>query len=100
MTARAYAPFYRNPQPGYLSGANIMDIAVIGIMAGLLENDRTGNTTRVADAYERVHMQALVQSTDRVDGIKPDGSFQQHGGLIYNGMILFVDYLHGLTTRL
>ncbi|CAE6473793.1 unnamed protein product [Rhizoctonia solani] len=85
MTARAYAPFYRNPQPGYLSGANVMDIAVIGIMAGLLENERAGNATRVADAYGRVHLQALVQPADRVDGIKPDGSFQQHGGLIYNG---------------
>ncbi|CAE6469661.1 unnamed protein product, partial [Rhizoctonia solani] len=85
MTARAYAPFYRDPQPGYLSGANVMDIAVIGILAGLLENNRVGNVSRIADAYERVHEQALVQSGDRVDGIKPDGSFQQHGGIIYNG---------------
>ncbi|KDN44023.1 hypothetical protein RSAG8_05755, partial [Rhizoctonia solani AG-8 WAC10335] len=29
--------------------------------------------------------QSLVHSTDRVDGIKPDGSFQQHGGVIYDG---------------
>ncbi|KAH7332890.1 chondroitin AC/alginate lyase [Rhizoctonia solani] len=85
MTARAYAPFYRDPQPGYLSGANVMDIAVIGILAGLLENNRAGNASRIADAYQRVHPQALVQSVDRVDGIKPDGSFQQHGGIIYNG---------------
>ncbi|KAF8692322.1 Polysaccharide lyase family 8, N terminal alpha-helical domain, partial [Rhizoctonia solani] len=84
MTARAYAPFYRDPKPGYLSGANVMDIAVIGIMAALLENDRSGNETRIADAYGRVHSQTLVQSEDRVDGIKPDGSFQQHGGLIYD----------------
>ncbi|ELU43722.1 polysaccharide lyase family 8 protein [Rhizoctonia solani AG-1 IA] len=76
MTARAYAPFYRDPKPGYLSGANVMDIAVIGIMAALLENDRSGNATRIADAYGRVHSQTLVQSEDRVDGIKPDGSFQ------------------------
>ncbi|KAG8693746.1 hypothetical protein FRC11_002697, partial [Ceratobasidium sp. 423] len=85
MTARAYAPFYRNPQPGYLSGANVMDIAVIGMMAGLLENNRAGNASRIADAYQRVHQQALVQPAVRVDGIKPDGSFQQHNGLIYNG---------------
>ncbi|QRW23712.1 polysaccharide lyase family 8 protein [Rhizoctonia solani] len=85
MAARAYAPFYRDPKPGYLSGANVMDIAVIGIMAALLENDRSGNATRIADAYGRVHSQTLVQSEDRVDGIKPDGSFQQHGGLIYDG---------------
>ncbi|KAF8750363.1 Polysaccharide lyase family 8, N terminal alpha-helical domain [Rhizoctonia solani] len=84
MAARAYAPFYRDPKPGYLSGANVMDIAVIGIMAALLENDRSGNATRIADAYGRVHSQTLVQSENRVDGIKPDGSFQQHGGLIYD----------------
>ena len=85
MTARAYTPFYRNPQPGYLSGANVMDIAVIGIMAGFMENNRAGNASRIADAYRRVHLQALVQPADRVDGIKPDGSFQQHSGLIYDG---------------
>ncbi|CAE6450087.1 unnamed protein product [Rhizoctonia solani] len=85
MTARAYAPFYRDPQPGYLGGANVMDIAVIGMLAGLLENNRAGNVSRIADAYQRVHQQSLVHSSDRVDGIKPDGSFQQHGGVIYDG---------------
>ncbi|KAF8748415.1 Polysaccharide lyase family 8, N terminal alpha-helical domain [Rhizoctonia solani] len=82
-------PVLSRPKPGYLSGANVMDIAVIGIMAALLENDRSGNATRIADAYGRVHSQTLVQSEDRVDGIKPDGSFQQHGGLIYDGAYLF-----------
>ncbi|CAE6390229.1 unnamed protein product [Rhizoctonia solani] len=85
MTARAYAPFYRDPQPSYLGGANVMDIAVIGMLAGLLENNRAGNVSRIADAYDRLHQQALVQPGDRVDGIKPDGSFQQHGGIIYDG---------------
>ncbi|KEP47650.1 polysaccharide lyase family 8 protein [Rhizoctonia solani 123E] len=85
ITSRAYAPFYRNPQPGYISGANIIDMAVIGISAGLLENDRAGNATRIADAYGRVHDEVTVRPDDRVDGIKPDGSFQQHSGIIYNG---------------
>ncbi|KAL5637653.1 hypothetical protein ACGC1H_002058 [Rhizoctonia solani] len=85
MTARAYAPFYRDQHPGYLGGANVMDMAVIGMLAGLLENNRAGNVSRITDAYHRVHQQALVQSGDRVDGIKPDGSFQQHGGIIYDG---------------
>ncbi|KAJ1303056.1 hypothetical protein OPQ81_011257 [Rhizoctonia solani] len=85
ITSRAYAPFYRVPRPGYLSGANIIDIAVIGISAGLMENNGAGNATRIAHAYEQVHGEVIIQSSDRVDGIKPDGSFQQHRGIIYNG---------------
>ncbi|CAE7184577.1 unnamed protein product [Rhizoctonia solani] len=85
IASRAYAPFYRVPQPGYVSGANIIDMAVIGISAGLLENNRAGNGSRIADAYGRVHDEVTVQPEDRVDGIKPDGSFQQHTGIIYNG---------------
>ncbi|KAG8696082.1 hypothetical protein FRC08_007380, partial [Ceratobasidium sp. 394] len=85
ITARAYAPFYRRPQPGYVSGANIIDMASVGIAAGLLENNRTGNVSRITDAYQRVHNEVVVHPEDRVDGIKPDGSFQQHIGIIYDG---------------
>lgn len=85
VTARAYTPFYRNPQPDYVSGANIIDMSVVGILAGILENNKAGNASRIADAYQRVHDQVTVQSNDKVDGIKPDGSFQQHTGIIYDG---------------
>lgn len=85
MTARAYTPFYRNPQPNYLSGSNIFDIAGVGIMAGLMENNRTGNATRITEAYGRVYDQVVIQPEYLVDGIKPDESFQQHNGMIYNG---------------
>lgn len=85
ITARAYTPFYRNPQPDYVSGANILDIASIGISAGLLENNRTGNASRINDAYERLHREIVIHPEDLVDGIKPDGSFQQHIGIIYDG---------------
>ncbi|CAE6446560.1 unnamed protein product [Rhizoctonia solani] len=85
MTARAYAPFYRNPQPGFVSGANIIDMATVGIAAGLLENNRTGNASRIMDAYQRVHNETVVHDKDLVDGIKPDGSFQQHLGIVYDG---------------
>ncbi|CAE6423852.1 unnamed protein product [Rhizoctonia solani] len=85
ITARAYAPFYRNPQPGYVSGANIIDMSSVGISAGLLENNRTGNASRIMDAYERVHNETVVHDKDLVDGIKPDGSFQQHIGIVYDG---------------
>ncbi|QRV76810.1 polysaccharide lyase family 8 protein [Ceratobasidium sp. AG-Ba] len=85
ITARAYTPFYRNPPPGYVSGANILDMASVGVSAGLLENNRTGNASRISDAYERVHNEVVIQPEYLVDGIKPDGSFQQHSGLIYDG---------------
>ncbi|KAG9097235.1 hypothetical protein FS749_006754 [Ceratobasidium sp. UAMH 11750] len=86
ITARAYTPFFRKKLPGYVSGANILDIAVVGISAGLLENNGTGNATRLMDAYERAHNEvATVYPGEREDGIKPDASFQQHTGIIYNG---------------
>lgn len=55
ITARAYTPFYRKPQPSYIAGANIIDIANMGIAGAILENNRTGNASRLLDAYERVH---------------------------------------------
>ena len=61
ITARGYAPFYRNPQPSYVSGSNIMDIASVGIAAGLLENNGTGNASRIADAYQRIHNEVSPQ---------------------------------------
>ncbi|KAG8762719.1 hypothetical protein FRC12_008896 [Ceratobasidium sp. 428] len=85
MTARAYTPFYRAKPPGYVSGANILDMAAIGVSAGLLENNGTGNASRIMDAYQRVHNEVVIHPQDLVDGIKPDGSFQQHLGLVYNG---------------
>jgi hypothetical protein len=30
-------------------------------------------------------LQLVVQNQDYVDGVKPDGSFHQHIGMIYNG---------------
>ncbi|KAG8736368.1 hypothetical protein FRC10_009393 [Ceratobasidium sp. 414] len=86
MTARAYTPFFRERLPGYVSGANILGMAVVGISAGLLENNGTGNATRIMDAYGRAHNEvATVYPGDREDGIKPDASFQQHNGIIYTG---------------
>ncbi|CAE6488497.1 unnamed protein product, partial [Rhizoctonia solani] len=85
ITSQAFAPYYREEYPGYLSGANGIDIAVIGIDAGLLENNKTGNVSKIADAYEKVHNQVVIQPEPRVDGIKSDGSFQQQSGIIFDG---------------
>ena len=58
-----------------------MDIAKIGIDLALL----TSNTTLITEAYSRINDGVLIQPGIMIDGIKPDGSFSQHSGLLYNG---------------
>jgi len=77
---RAYSSFYEGHK-SYLSGANILDIAKVGVDLSLL----TANVTLIAEAYERIHNEVVIHPGDMIDGIKPDGSFSQHGGLLYNG---------------
>ncbi|OBZ79153.1 Chondroitinase-AC [Grifola frondosa] len=52
-----------------------------GINGGLL----TINATLLADAFGRVHADAVVQNATKADGIRADGSFGQHTGIVYNG---------------
>ena len=66
---------------GFLTGANTLDVAKIGIDSGLL----TDNATVIADGYARIHAEVVVQNATKADGIRADGSFGQHGGIIYNG---------------
>ncbi|KAI0051679.1 polysaccharide lyase family 8 protein [Auriscalpium vulgare] len=80
MASRSYDTFYAGNK-GYLSGANILDVAKIGIDVALL----TTNVTLITEAYGRIHAEVVVEPGIMVDGIKPDGSFGQHGGLLYNG---------------
>ncbi|ELU38755.1 polysaccharide lyase family 8 protein [Rhizoctonia solani AG-1 IA] len=89
ITSRAFSTFYRDPYPTYLTGANVLDISVIGVDAGLLENNKTGNASRIADAYRVAQNEVSIHPGVRVDGIKPDGSFQHHSGVLFNGMGLF-----------
>ncbi|KAH8120362.1 polysaccharide lyase family 8 protein [Phellopilus nigrolimitatus] len=82
ITGRAYATFDRSINGvGTLTGANTLDVASIGIDLGIL----TVNASQIADAYKRVHNEVMVQQGSRADGIRPDGSFGQHAGIIYNG---------------
>ena len=81
MTARSYARFEVSPTPGYASGANVLDIARIGVDSGIL----SGNVTMISDAYRRMHQEQVIQSRTKADGIFPDGSFGQHAGVLYNG---------------
>ena len=81
MTARTFDTFQRAEPPNWLTGANALDVASIGIALGLL----TADSAVVADAYARVHAAVQVQTGFQADGILKDGSFGQHKGLLYNG---------------
>ncbi|KAF8473611.1 hypothetical protein JB92DRAFT_3134826 [Gautieria morchelliformis] len=80
MTARAFDIFQRPDKPGFLAGANTLDISSIGIALGLLSD----NASIVADAHDCVHNEVQAQSGFQLDGIQQDGSFSQHQGLLYN----------------
>lgn len=73
MTGRSYELFFRpiNGVSGGLTGANALDVARIGMDKALL----TGNTTLLAQAYERVQSEIVIQDKVRADGIRADGSF-------------------------
>ncbi|KAJ8508557.1 hypothetical protein ONZ45_g9168 [Pleurotus djamor] len=79
IALRAYSTFVRKPT--FLTGANLLDVAKVGIDQGLLN----GNTTLLGDAYLRIHNEVIVHDTLKADGIRPDGTFGQHDGIIYNG---------------
>jgi hypothetical protein len=85
MTLRAYGTFDHSINGvGFLTGANTLDIASVGIDIGLLNM----NQSIIVDAYQRVHKEVVVQNSVKADGVRPDGSFGQHAGLLYNGMSL------------
>lgn len=72
MTARSYGTFDHNINGvGFLTGANTLDVAKIGIDLGIL----TVNASLLKDAYRRVHNELQIQQSVRADGIRPDGSF-------------------------
>lgn len=82
ITLRAYGTFDHNINGvGTLTGANTLDVAKIGLDQGLLVQ----NQTLVTDAYRRVHDEVVIEQNTTADGIRPDGSFGQHGGIVYNG---------------
>lgn len=109
MTARSYATFDHNINGvGFLTGANALDVAKIGIDNSLLNY----NVSLLTDAYRRVHTELQIKNGIQVDGIRADGSFGtayfsllkdiflkcrqsgQHGGMLYNGN--YGEYYHSL----
>lgn len=81
IATRPYSPFYRPVARDYLAGANILDMSKIAIDHAV----RLLNITLLEEAYGWVHDQMRISPGISVDGIKPDGSFAQHHGLLYNG---------------
>ncbi|KAG8926354.1 hypothetical protein FRC00_002997 [Tulasnella sp. 408] len=72
---------------GYITGANTLDISSNLVNAGIaqaLHGNSTGYEL-ISSAYERVHNEVVVQPAVKADGIRPDGSFGQHVGILYNG---------------
>ncbi|KAH7883623.1 polysaccharide lyase family 8 protein [Phlebopus sp. FC_14] len=82
FTLRSYGTFdhYVNGL-GYLTGANTLDVAKIGIDQGL----RVVNVSMMFDAYQRSHDTIVIEQLVKADGIRVDGSFSQHAGILYNG---------------
>lgn len=79
MTLRSFGIFDQGKN--WEAGANILDIAKIGLDQGL----RLQNESAVKDAYRRIHDEVAIRKDINVDGIRPDGGFDQHGGVLYNG---------------
>lgn len=53
------------------TGANALDVSRIGMDQALL----TVNSTLLADAYQRSHVELVIQNVPRADGIRADGAF-------------------------
>ncbi|RDX55891.1 galactose mutarotase-like protein [Lentinus brumalis] len=82
MTSRTAATLVDGVQGmGQLTGANTLDVAKITIDGGLLAS----NATQIAEGYKHVHSEVVVRDDIKADGIRSDGSFGQHAGLMYNG---------------
>ncbi|KAF9464591.1 polysaccharide lyase family 8 protein [Collybia nuda] len=64
-----------------LTGANTLDVCRIGIDQALLTSDEA----LLADAYRRLYRELRIMNDVRADGIRADGAFGQHDGILYNG---------------
>ncbi|KAG1474632.1 hypothetical protein G6F56_000243 [Rhizopus delemar] len=79
IMSRAYERATRKPTN--LTGANLLDVASIGISMGLLNRDSALLINALGIFYSGVK----ITDTLSGDGIQSDGSFMQHLGLLYNG---------------
>ncbi len=66
---------------GRMTGANMLDVARVTIDQGLLTN----NISVIEQGYKHAHAEVVLRNQSNSDGIRADGSFSQHAGLLYNG---------------
>jgi hypothetical protein len=100
MTGRTYGVFARGVNGASITGANTLDVASIAYanplysLLQLSESSHlhsidyallTFDATVMTDAYGRIHAETVLKQAVRADGIRPDGSFGQHSGILYNG---------------
>lgn len=87
MTGRSYDAFQRS-QATYMTGANILDVAKIGIDGALLSI----NVTQLTDAFGRIHQEVTIKDAIQADGIRSDGSFGKSspGFITYGGTVLMM----------
>lgn len=72
ITGRSFGSFDHNINGvGFLTGANTLDVAAIGIDQALL----TVNVSMLTDAYRRIHLEMAIENTVMADGIRADGAF-------------------------
>lgn len=70
FSLRAYGSFYRSVVGlGRLTGANLLDVASIGVDEGI----RSKNLTLLQDAYQRMHVELSHVKFGTQDGIHFDG---------------------------
>ncbi|KZV63214.1 polysaccharide lyase family 8 protein [Peniophora sp. CONT] len=82
ILGRSFEVFFNaSINPAYSNGANGLLLAAIGVDYALMSN----NVTVMEETYQQVDKQLVLVPQIKTDGIKPDGSFGQHGGLLYTG---------------
>lgn len=82
MTKRAFNTFSTGINGvSSITGANTLDIASIGVDLSLF----TGNATLLSQAFTKINAEVMIQNDVKADGIRADGSFGQHQGILYNG---------------
>jgi len=83
QTSRAYVRIDGDPNGsmGAQTGANLLDVASIGVSMSLM----TSNGTLFNEAYGRIFNECSITLNANVDGIKVDGSYLQHERQLYTG---------------
>jgi hypothetical protein len=72
ITGRSFGTFDHDINGvGFLTGANTLDVAGIGIDQALL----TVNVSMLTDAYQRIHLELAIANIVKADGIRADGAF-------------------------